>query len=114
MTYKINGFEIEQPSSGRWLPHEQIGIDGYGRPIYSSVTQFEINWDILSPTSMNQILNFYYMSTTGTIVFDLPKYMNNTYTFYSYTGCSIYMPQFRQYFTEYYYNVSLIIGNIRT
>ncbi len=115
MTYKINGVElIDQPTNGGWVGRDEIGTDGMGHPIYPGVREYELSWDVVSATGMNQLQTFYNASTTGTVVVELPRYAYYGYQFYAYTGCILSEPLFGKYFAEHYLDVSIIIRNIRT
>ncbi len=46
MTYKIQGVEIQQPTSGQWVRRENLGINGLGNAIYPAVREFEMRWVI--------------------------------------------------------------------
>lgn len=116
MTYKINGTELElQPTLGNWLPRENIGIDGNGHPIYSAYRQFQIQWDLISPTGTQQLQNFFAsVNNTGSAVVDLPQYGAGAYQFYAYTGCVLQEPEWNVYFNEYITRVTMLITRIRT
>ena len=116
MTYKLNGVELDpQPTTGRWVARELIGYTGDGRPIYAPTRQFEMDFQLLSPTGMSVLQNNYLaIDATGTIVLDLPRYGYSDYTFYSYTGCYIQEPVAGTYFTQNHQNVKLLVTNIVT
>jgi len=115
MTYKINGTEITlQPTIGRWLSRDILGIDGNGHAIYPGVYQFELQWQLEDVSEYYQLLSFFDgLTATGTVVVDLPKLRSSTYTFYAYTGCVIQEPDFGGYFTEHTKQVKLLVTNIR-
>lgn len=114
-TYALNGTEILKPTSHRWVEREMIGVDGNGRPLYPSVTEYELNWQLMSPASFFQLVNAHrYSIQTGTVVTDLPQWGNGDYLFYSYSGTYISMPSFESFFNEHYEGVSLIVRNVRT
>jgi len=116
MVYKINGTTLLiEPTSGRWLSRNQFGIDGAGHPIYSPTRQFEINFGLLSPQEHNQLQGFFdNVITTGTAVVDLPEYGASSYTFKSYSGCTLREPEQGQYFVENLAEVRLLVTNIST
>ena len=116
MTYKINGTELTmQPTTGRWLERDSLGIDGNGHTIYSPIRRFEIQWNLMSPAEVYQIQNFFdTVTVTGSFVVDLPEYNAATYTFHSYTGCVLSEPEVSDYFTENIKDVTLLISRIRT
>ena len=115
MTYKINGITLTlQPTSGHWLPRESIGIDGNGFPIYPSTYEYELVWGLSSTAEFYEILNeFDKVWVTGTAVVDLPKYRDNTYEFYSYSGCTLAEPSIGKYFAEHPTNIKLLVMNIK-
>lgn len=115
-TYAFNGTVIAlQPSSGRWVQRESVGIDGAGHPVYPSVRDFEITWDLISVEDLQQINNAYAsVGNTGTVVVDLPKYGDSQYNFYSYSGCTLQEPQYDMYFERHVQSVRLLVMNIRT
>jgi len=116
MTYKINGVEfIIQPTYGQWVTQTPSGIDGNGHPIYPAIREFEIKWNLNSPSGTYQLQQFFAAITiTGTAVVDLPKYAHSEYTFYSYSGCVVHQPEFGNYFAEYVSDVVLLVSKIRT
>lgn len=115
MTYKINGTELLlQPTTGRWLPREMLGVNGFGHPIYPAVREFEITWQLKGPSEANQLQNFFNsVGSTGTSVVELPQYAAATYVFYAYSGCVLHEPNYGEFFTQNILNVSLMISNIR-
>lgn len=115
-SYAINGTNLTlQPTEGRWNQRDNFGIDGAGHPIYSTVRTFELSWQLISTSELNQIINFFdSVSNTGTVAVDLPKYGANTYTFYRYSGCTLNEVQVGAYFEEYIQEVTLLILQVRT
>lgn len=116
MPYRINGTDLLiEPTSGRWLPREQFGLDGNGHPIYSATRQYEINFGLLTPAQQHQLQNFFEeVITTGTAAVELPEYGANTYTFQVYSGCVLREPEQGRYYTEHIPEVRLLITNIVT
>lgn len=89
-TYAVGGVGfIDEPSTGKWLPRKSLGYDGLGHPIYPSVYDFELDWDIMTPSGFQQLENFYLAGRTGTVVVNLPQYGLNDYVFYEYSGCTL-------------------------
>jgi hypothetical protein len=115
-SYAINGVELAvQPTSGRWMPREAVGVDGNGHFIYPPYREFEITWGLVNPSDVNQLQTFFEsIGNTGTAIVDLPRYAASTYTFRSYTGCVLQEPTFDIYFTEHHTNVTLLISKIKT
>lgn len=111
--YKINGIDFPiQPSSGKWIPKNVLGIDGSGHTVYSGIGQFEITWDMVSVDEYNSLLSLVDMSNTGTIVAELPKYGAPSWVYYGYTGSIIGEPSIGEYFETYYSNVVLLVTSI--
>lgn len=115
MTYKINGTELTlQPTKGRWLPRDILGIDGNGHAIYPAVYQFEINWNLGETSEYYQLLGFFDgLTATGTVSVDLPTLRSATGGFGTYAGCVIYEPEFDGYFNEHFTQARMIVSNIR-
>lgn len=113
-TYAINGTDLSiQPTSGRWLPQNMVGINGNGIPIYPRVREFEIRWNLTDPALAEQVRGYFAaLQFTGTVVVDLPKYASSTYQFYSYSGCSLYQPERGTYFAEHITDIVMVVGNI--
>lgn len=116
MTYKLNGTEFDpQPTSGRWLPREQLAVDGNLQSIYPLFYEFEVTWQLETPDDFKEVQDFFEgMSAIGDIVADLPEYGAATYTFFAYSGCVLREPEMGRYFTEHHTNVKLLISKIRT
>lgn len=115
-SYKINGTELTmQPTIGKWLPREQLGIDGVGHAIYPGVREFEMRFNLQSPAEYNQLITFFNgHQPSGTVVVDLPRFGYSLYDFYSYSGCNIREPEMGDYFNENQQEVILLVSNIRT
>ncbi len=116
MSYKVNGTTLLlQPTKGRWVEREKIGIDGAGHPVYPAVREFQLEWGAVDVVSFNQLYAFFSaLSNTGTCVVDLPKWANSSWVFYSYTGCTLEEPMFSEFFEENYLDVTMTILGIRT
>jgi len=116
MPYKINNTSLTiNPSSGRWVPREQLGMDGGGHPVYSAVREFELRWDLLGMSEFAALMNFYQQVATGsTVVCELPRLGANTWTFYDYSGCTVREPEGDVFFEQHATNVVLLISNIHT
>lgn len=116
-SFAINGIEfLLPPTEYKWLPRTLLGRDGMGHPIYSGIREFEIRWQLATQTDYWQLQEWFnMMSNTGTLVVDLPTYgASGTFTFTSYSGCTITEPEAEMYFSEHKTNMVLIVGNIRT
>lgn len=116
MTYAIAGSTFaRQPTAGRWLPRQRLSFSGTGHGVYTGVREFEIRWQLVTPSDFNEIQAFFdAIGTTGTSVVSLPKYGSATYEFFDYTGCVIQEPEVNRYLTEHQQEVVLLITNIRT
>lgn len=116
MTYQINGTGIPlEPEEGRWIPRKLLGVDGNGRAIYPPTREFEFMWGHSSPSQTWQLQEWFQMiGATGTISIQLPRYAWPAYEFHLYSGCIMQEPEFRQYFTENYTDVILLVTNITT
>ena len=104
-----------QPTTGKWSERTNYGVDGAGHPIYSSVRNFELTWELISPTDAQQIINVYNsVGNTGSVVACLPKWGDATYTFFNYSGTTMQEPSVGEYFQGYIQSVKLLLLNIRT
>lgn len=114
-TYAINTTQITlQPTEGRWNERQDYGFDGLGHPIYSQVATFELRWQLISPSDLSQIINFFaQVSNTGTVAVDLPKWGDSQYSFYRYSGCTLSNVRVGEFFNEYYTDARLLIYNVR-
>src|SRR5574341_516368 len=106
-SYRINGTEqAMQPTTGRWLPRTQLGIDGNGHAIYSGVREFEMRFNIHSPAEYNQLITFFNgHQPSGSVIVDLPQFGISSYNFFSYSGCNIREPEMGEYFDEYHQEI---------
>jgi len=116
MTYKINGTEIPtQPTTGRWMPRNQLGISGSGHSIYSGIREFELRWQLIDPETSNNLQSWFNdISATGTAVVDLPYHLSGTNYFVPYSGCVLREPELGSYFNGYVQNLLLIVSKIVT
>lgn len=116
MYYKINGTLIPtQPTTGRWLPRNQVGIAGDGHAVYSGVREFELRWQLIDPETSYALQNYFNsVSVTGSVVVDLPYYLSGTNSFMSYSGCVLREPQLGTYFVGYLQDLILIVTKIIT
>ena len=115
-TFAIQGTDLTlQPSVGRWIERDSFGIDGGAHPIYSSVRSFELNWELISTSDFQQIVNFYnIVSNTGTIAVDLPQWGASGFQFNRYSGCTLQEPSFDNFFNEYIQGARLLVLNVVT
>lgn len=115
MSYTINGqaFVIE-PTSGQWIEPDIIDVDGNGHPIYSAYTSFELTWSNLSPSGTYQLYQFFRsLHITGSAVVGLPRFGYNSYTYYPYSGCVVYIPNMGKFFYTRTLDVTLTIAKVR-
>jgi hypothetical protein len=115
-SYKINGVELGiDPTTARWIDRNSYGEDGWGHPMYVAPREFEMRWDLLTPTGSSQLQSFFNaIGSTGTVIVEIPKYAHPEYIFQVYTGCIIHEPRWGTYFAGYYQDCTLFITNIRT
>ena len=115
-SYAINNVEITiQPTDGKWLPRDPLGVDGNGHFVYPPYREFEMSWGLLSTSDINQLYNFFAsIGNTGTAVVNLPKWADVNYTFYAYSGCILQEPSIGVYFSENITDVTLVVTKIRT
>lgn len=115
-TYAFNNTDLTlQPTTGKWTPRPNYGIDGSGHEIYASVRNFELSWDLISTSDAKQIIDFYNtVSTTGTVVACLPQWNNGSYQFVNISGCTLQEPEVGEYFQGYIQSMKLLILNVRT
>jgi hypothetical protein len=116
MAYKIGGTELSlQPSSGRWVILDPLGIGISGMARYPAVKQFELLWDLMPLADYAQLYSLYEsQSLTGTYVVELPDIEDNAWAFREFSGAVINHPTAGEYFQEHISDVSLVIRNIRT
>ena len=115
-SYAINGTALTlQPSFANWVARAEVGVDGFNRPVYPAIREYEIGWELISTTDLKQIIDAgLSVSNTGTLVWDLPKWGDADYTYYSYSGTIMREPEVGNYFVGYVMDVRIVIGNVRT
>lgn len=115
-SFALNGTALTlQPSTFNWENREQLGMDGNGKPMYSAVGEFQLMWGLMSTTELNQLTTFFdSVSSTGTVVADLPQWGHTGYYFKSYSGTVMHRPTVGEYFNSYVTDVRLVLSNIRT
>lgn len=114
--YKVNGTRLLlQPTTGQWMPREEVGRDGNGRAIYPMFRQFELTWQLIDMQSAQQIQAFFEsIGSTGTSVVDLPRYMSATGGFFAYSGCNLSEPMVSPNWELHLTDVRLLVSRIRT
>ena len=56
-TYSVNNVQLTlQPTKGNWETKPTLGFDGSGRPIYPSMGEFSLGWDLMSTTDLKQLI----------------------------------------------------------
>lgn len=115
MAFGINGTDfLQTPSVDKWVSKPVLDVTGKGNPVYPSVMEYELKWDIIDSASLDQLFDFYDTGVaSGTVIVSLPEWKSSTYQFKNYTGCVIYEPEVGDYFVEYVTDVRLLIANIR-
>lgn len=106
-----------QPSSGEWKNRDILAIDGNGHPVYPSVREFEMKWELITESEFAELQTFYdNLVITGSTTAEIPRYkpISGVYTFDVYTGCVIYEPEASQFFEMHRLNAKMLIVNIRT
>lgn len=116
-SYAINSTDlIDQPTVGRWVPKEILGIAGSAHPIYPAIRSFELSWGLISPEGYNQIQTFFNNSSgVIAVTVSLPIYANAAFVFQNYSGCVLQEPSFGdEYFASdgYVPNVRLLVTKI--
>lgn len=114
-TYAVGGINILQPTTHKWADDDLVSYDGNGRPVYPAIKSYELGWQLMSHSDFQQLLSAsLYSISTGTVVVDLPRWGNQNFVFYSYSGTYVNKPNYGGFFMEHYEDVSLTISNIRT
>lgn len=113
--YDINGIPLLLlPERGRWVPREQVGVDGQRRPLYEPTRSFKLEWGLMSPLQFNQLCNFYEeVSATGTVTIVLPAWCGDSWTGTVYEGL-LEEPQPEVYWNENHFRVSMMVVKITT
>lgn len=114
-TYALNGINLLlPPTEGAWVQRDTVGMDGNGRPIYPSVREFAMKWELMPTSALKQIIDAQRATAnTGSVVVDLPKWGDVDYIWYSYSGTFIQEVSVGAYFVDHVTDVNLVISNIR-
>ena len=113
-SYSANGVSIFQPTEGQWVGKDLLGIDGQGRKVYPALKEFQLSWGLLTTTQLSQLINLQLaVSSTGSVVIDLPEWGASGYIFKSYSGTYISEPEVGAYFSEHVTDTKLVVSNIR-
>lgn len=115
MSYKVNNIEfLIQPTTGRWLPRYPVDIAGNGHPVYGAERQYELRWNLVDPSLVDQLRDWFATTVlTGTVSVDLPCWTTGAYAFQTYTDCVLYEPEQGVYFNEDITDIVMIVGNLR-
>ena len=115
-SYAVNNTDLTlQPSEGQWLVRTDYGVDGGAHIIYAQPRQFELKWDLISPSDLKQIIDFYNsVGNTGVVTFCLPEWGASDFVFKNYSGTTLAEPEVGPYFQGYTQSVKLLVLNIRT
>lgn len=112
-TYQIDGVAIPLPTTGKWELRDELGRDGFGKPIYSATREFRLVWEYISPADANILYGLYKAKeSTGSHVVQLPAY-DSLYTFKTYSGCQMTEPEYGEFFETHVSNFSFLIVSIR-
>ncbi len=116
MPYRFDGVDLVlAPLDGHWVDQEVLGVDGNNRSIYPATRMFQMVWTLLGTEAFNQLFDQWdALSTTGSIVVDLPELGADPFVFRSYTGAIVDQPLMGEYFQEHYQKVTMLIRNVRT
>ncbi len=114
-TYQINDVDITiQPTSGKWVERDILEFDGNGHPVYPPYYQFEIRWQLVDMSQVQQLQDYFNtIGRTGTASVNLPRYGYGTYLFRTYSGTVLQEPIYGVYFNEHQTDVTLLISKIR-
>lgn len=113
-SFAIQGTDfLLQPTSTRWVDRNELGFDGGAHPVYPSVREFEMSWQLISMSDLSQIIGFYNsVQNTGTVSVDLPTWNGSSYSFQRYSGCTLGEPSVGNFFNGYVQEIRLLIYNI--
>lgn len=113
-TYAFNAIDFSlPPTTGKWVPRPEYGLDGGGHSILPRDRDFELSWELISQEDLVSFINFYNaVGNTGTIVADLPGWGINGYQFVRYSGCVLAEPELEDYFQGYSTSVRLLVRHI--
>ena len=113
-SYAVQAVEFNlQPSRGRWLDRDVLGVDGGAHPVYPAVRSFEMSWQLINASDLAEIIGFYnQVQNTGTVAVDLPAWNGNPYQFQRYSGCTLSEPMVGEFFNEHTQEVRLLIYNV--
>jgi len=115
-TFAINGTELLlPPTTHSWVDRELVGTTGEGRSVYSSLRQYQLEWDLMPMDAFSQLVGFFDgIQNSGSIAVDLPKYATAPFQFYTYSGCQLREPTAGKFFLDHVSDVKLLIVKVRS
>ena len=115
-TYAVQGTDLTlQPTTGKWLDRDMVGMDGAGHPIYPAVRMFEMTWQLISASDLSQAIGFYnQVQNTGTVAVDLPQWGATPFQFNRYSGCTLGEPSVNEFFLDHTTEVRLLVYLVQT
>lgn len=115
-SYAFDNVNLQQPpTTGKWVGRTNYGMDGGAHPVYSSFRNFEMKWDLISVSDLQQIINVYNaVGNTGTVVTCLPQWGASDFSFFNYSGTTLQEPEVGEYYMGFVQNVTLLVINART
>lgn len=113
-TFAFNGIDFSlPPTSGRYLPRQEFGVDGNAHSIYPAFREFELTWELIGQNDLSTFISAYNaIGNTGTVVVDIPGFGLNAYSFVRVSGCVLTEPELDIYFQGYSQSVRLVIRKI--
>ena len=105
MGHKINGIDfVLQPTTSRWMERQILDYNGLGQPVYSSIREHEMRWNLSTMEATQQLKQFFKASATGTIVLELPWFYDpisgSYYGYQIFSGALLNEPGQGAFFTE--------------
>lgn len=115
-SYAFNDVNLTlQPTTGKWTERTDYGMDGGRHPVYSALRNFELTWQLISPSDAKQLIDVYNtVGNTGSVVACLPEWGATEYQFRNYSGTTMQEPTVGEYFQGYIKEVKLLLLGIRT
>lgn len=112
--YKINGVEVQDPTTGEWVIQRELGKSGSGRSVVPPLREFKLQWNFMSIADFDEVRDEWRKDQiTGSVTADLPDLLANSYTFRTFSGCHLEEPRVAEYFQEYVSDVVLVVTCIR-
>lgn len=113
-TITINNNTIPQPTEINWEFPKMRGQDGNGMPRYEPYGSMQLVWNRLTQENYYTLYNVWRgHHNSGTAVVSLPHAIGTSYTFITYSGTYLDMPQSNNYYdTNYVADVRLVIRKV--